>query len=204
MASRACVLAHASRNGGLSRCERQRYRRGFRRACIDMRCRDLCRSFSRATGRGRPCSRRTTVRPKRFLSVPIPVRILSRANPITVAVVGAAAVVVAVSSSCGGSYCCRSQAIGCASIGTAIGCIAVNAPGDRSSGDWAVSIAATRHSISAATMNSAAADVSAAHAASVISATATAGIGFIWNQADGDQDESCQRSENISKHGVPP
>ncbi len=51
------------------------------------------------------------------------------------------------------------------------------------------------------------------HAASVESTTAaaesttsttTSGEGFLWNQAGSDEDERCQRSEYISKHGLPP
>jgi hypothetical protein len=74
----------------------------------------------------------------------------------------------------------------------------------------------SRNTIAATTIRDASAatmETASPHAASVESTTAaaesttsttTSGEGFLWNQAGSDEDERCQRSEYISKHGLPP
>jgi hypothetical protein len=66
------------------------------------------------------------------------------------------------------------------------------------------------YAITATTMcdASAAMETAGPHTASVKSsattestATAASGEGIVWNQTGSDEDERCQSSENISKHG---
>jgi hypothetical protein len=58
---------------------------------------------------------------------------------------------------------------------------------------------------SAAAMEAASPHTPSVESPAAAKSTATAsGEGILWNQADSDQDERCQSSENISKHGLPP
>jgi hypothetical protein len=122
------------------------------------------------------------------------------ANPVAVGVVAAAAVII---SPCR-RRADRSRADGRRTIAPTIPVAAI-AIATASNCDRATSSASNRDS---ATAVASARDRAAAVATTVKSATApiaataaTAGIGIVWDQAGGEQNECCKSSKNIAKHG---
>lgn len=169
--------------------------------------------------------------PLRLMAGSILVWILVLTDILAVRVVVTAAVVVVVvpvGSVCSSSCCADSGG----AVSRASRIISASVSRDRATGvtrtpgNGTPAIAGTtsdrmrgpgtsRNTIAATTIRAASAatmEAASPHAASVESATATesttstttSGEGFLWNQAGSDEDERCQRSEYISKHGLPP
>jgi hypothetical protein len=123
---------------------------------------------------------------------------LTRADVVAVAVVTTVIIVIVAVGVAIGSQ--RRRTGGCAPGCTAPGAAADGRACDRTAGYRAISVSTSGNVISATPhADSAAVEPSGTHTAAT-----TAGERLIRNQACGDQNERCQSSENISKHGTPP